>query len=61
MNKNLIVKISNGFGNQMFLYAAAYAFAKKLNYSLLIDNETGINLNLKKWNKKKKIKLETQI
>ena len=55
MNKNLIVKISNGFGNQMFLYAAAYAFAKKLNYNLLIDDETGINLNLKKWNKKKKL------
>ena len=29
MSKFLIVKIANGFGNQMFLYAAAYAFAKK--------------------------------
>ena len=55
MDKNLIVKISNGFGNQMFLYATAYAFAKKLNYNLLIDNETGINLDLKKWKKKKRL------
>ena len=43
----------------MFLYASAYAFAKKLNYNLLIDDETGVNLDLKKWNKKAEIKLET--
>ena len=55
MHKNLIAKISNGFGNQMFLYAAAYAFAKKLNYNLLIDDETGINLDFKKWKKKKRL------
>ena len=42
MNKNFIVKIANGFGNQMFLYATAYAFSKKLGYKLLIDDETGI-------------------
>jgi len=42
MEKNLVVKIANGFGNQMFLYAAAYAFSKKLGYKLLIDDETGI-------------------
>tara|TARA_Y100000590_G_scaffold467765_1_gene647879 strand:- start:173 stop:1111 length:939 start_codon:yes stop_codon:yes gene_type:complete len=55
MNKNLVVKISNGFGNQMFLYAAAYGFSKKLGYNLLIDNETGVMQDLKKWNKKKRI------
>mgnify|MGYP001255707663 CR=1 FL=1 len=55
MTKNLIVKISNGFGNQMFLYAAAYAFSRKMGYNLLIDNESGIKSDLKKWNKKKRI------
>ena len=55
MNKNLVVKISNGFGNQMFLYAAAYGFSKKLGYNLLIDNETGINMDLKKWKKKQRL------
>jgi len=55
MDKNLIVKISNGFGNQMFLYASAYSFAKKLNYNLLIDDETGINQDLKKWKKKQRL------
>ena len=55
MKKNLIIKISNGFGNQMFLYAAAYAFSKKLGYNLLIDDETGVKQDLKKWNKKKRI------
>ena len=32
--KKLICRISNGFGNQMFMYAAAYSFAKQLNYTL---------------------------
>jgi len=55
MSKNLIIKISNGFGNQMFLYASAYAFSRKLGYNLLIDDETGIDQDLRKWEKKKRI------
>ena len=55
MNKNLIVKISNGFGNQMFLYASAYVFSKKLGYNLLIDDETGVKFDLRKWKKKKRL------
>ena len=61
MSKNLVVKISNGFGNQMFLFAAAYAFSRKLGYNLLVDDETGVRFDLKKWSKKKKIELETKI
>ena len=53
MSKNLIIKISNGFGNQMFLYASAYAFSKKLGYNLLIDDETGIEHDLRNGKRKK--------
>ena len=31
MNNKLIVRLSNNLGNQMFMYASAYVFAKKLN------------------------------
>ena len=54
-NNNLIAKVSNGFGNQMFLYATSYAFSKKMDYTLLLDIETGIK-NLKKIDSKKKFK-----
>lgn len=39
-NKNLILRLSNEIGNQMFMYAAAFSISKKMNRSLLIDNET---------------------
>ena len=29
MNKKLIVRIAEGLGNQLFMYANAYAFSKK--------------------------------
>tara|TARA_B100001250_G_scaffold375136_1_gene362481 strand:- start:365 stop:1294 length:930 start_codon:yes stop_codon:yes gene_type:complete len=41
MNKSLIIRISNGLGNQLFMYASAYAIAKTLNRKLFIDNESG--------------------
>ncbi len=37
MNK-LIVRISEGLGNQLFMYANAYSLSKKINYNLLIDS-----------------------
>ena len=55
MKKKLISRVSNGFGNQMFLYAASYAFAKKANYDLFLDIYSGINHDIKR-NKKKKFK-----
>jgi len=55
MKNKLISRISNGLGNQMFLYAASYVFAKKLNYDLLLDINTGIDHDIKR-NKKKKFK-----
>ncbi len=55
MKKYIVVKIANGFGNQMFLYSAAYSFAKKMGYDLLIDNETGINHDIRKSKKTKRV------
>ena len=40
MNK-IIVRIAEGLGNQLFMYANAYALSKKINYNLFIDNESG--------------------
>lgn len=37
MNNKIIVRLSNNLGNQMFMYAAAYAVAKKLNRTLYYD------------------------
>ena len=50
--KKLICRISNGFGNQMFMYATAYSFAKQLNYTLFLDTFSGINQDIKKGLKK---------
>ena len=43
MEKKIILRLSNGLGNQMFMYASAYSLAKKLNRKLLIDNETALD------------------
>ena len=40
MKNKLILRLSNDLGNQMFMYASALGISKKLNRSLLIDNET---------------------
>ena len=38
--KKLCAEISENLGNQMFMYAHAYALSKKLNRELYIDNES---------------------
>jgi hypothetical protein len=40
VNNNLIVRISNGLGNQLFIYASAFGLAKNMGRNLLIDNQT---------------------
>ena len=41
MKKKIISKISEGLGNQLFMYANAYALSKKNNFELLIDPYSG--------------------
>ena len=41
MNNKCIVRIAEGLGNQLFMYANAYAVSKKLNSKLFIDNKSG--------------------
>ncbi len=41
MGKKIIVRIAEGIGNQLFMYAHAYALSKKINYDLYIDNTSG--------------------
>ena len=40
MTKTSILKISEGLGNQLFMYAHAYAFSKKMGYDLLVDTDS---------------------
>jgi len=41
MKNKLIVRIAEGLGNQLFMYAHAYSLSKKINYDLYIDNTSG--------------------
>lgn len=45
----IIVKISDGFGNQLFMYACGYAVAKRLKTSLLLDISYLDNSSLRKY------------
>ena len=37
----LIARISEGLGNQLFQYAFGYSLSKNINYSLFLDNKSG--------------------
>ena len=41
MKKKIIAKISEGLGNQLFMYANSYSLCKKNNYDHYIDNLSG--------------------
>ena len=40
IDKKIIIRLSNELGNQMFMYASSLGISKKLNRSLIVDNET---------------------
>ncbi len=41
MIKNIVVKISEGLGNQLFMYANGYALSQNNNFNFLIDPYSG--------------------
>ena len=41
MKKKIIAKISEGLGNQFFMYANSYAISKKFNLDFYIDPLSG--------------------
>ena len=41
MKKKIIAKISEGLGNQLFMYANSYSLSKKYNLDYYIDNLSG--------------------
>ena len=45
MNRIIIAKISEGLGNQLFMYSNAYAISKKLDFDLCLDPYTGYYKN----------------
>ncbi len=45
MNKIIIAKISEGLGNQLFMYANAFALSKKFNLRLCLDPYSGYYKN----------------
>jgi len=45
MNKIIVAKISEGLGNQLFMYANAYAVSKKFNLDLCLDPYSGYKKN----------------
>ena len=52
MKKTLIVRIGEGLGNQLFMYANAYSLSRKFDYILFIDDESGFfkNSRLRSYN-----------
>ena len=57
-NNKIIARMSNGLGNQMFIYAFNFILSKKLNRTLELDILSSFNSDIKK-SKKKSIKIIT--
>ena len=48
--KKIIVRIAEGLGNQLFMYANAFALSKSIDYELFVDNKSGFFKNKDKSN-----------
>ena len=64
MKKNIIIaRIAEGLGNQLFMFANAYAIAKSKKYSLMLDDESGyfknknLNFGSGKWDRTTDLRL----
>ena len=55
MKSSLTIQISEGLGNQIFMYAFAYALSKSFGYNLYIDNKSGYTRKKKPSKKSSKI------
>jgi DNA-binding CsgD family transcriptional regulator len=42
-NKEIIIQVSEGLGNQLFMYAHGFSLSKKLGYKVSIDSKNGFN------------------
>ena len=40
-NKIIVVRIAEGIGNQLFMYANSFSLCNRYNYKLLIDDTSG--------------------
>ena len=40
-NKIIVVRIAEGIGNQLFMYANSLSLCNRYNYKLLIDDTSG--------------------
>ncbi len=58
MKNRLVVEIAEGLGNQLFMYANAFALSKKLNYELLIDEKSGYSRKKNKMRNHQKYMLD---
>ena len=51
--KILVVRIAEGLGNQLFMFANSYFIAKLKEFTLMIDNESGYFKNKNQRRKRK--------
>ena len=59
MKSSLTIQIAEGLGNQIFMYAFAYALSKSFGYNLYIDNQSGYSFKKNTLRKHQKYMLDS--